>query len=306
MASIAFCLEHDEKFKKAFLCNFCGISFAGRIPKIHIAADDHKWGDLVIRGNDKSFVCVLEFKIGSKVEDHQDPNLPDFKYGKEICHDSNCGICKEKIFIVVTHDDKKKTIDQNMRDGVRYDWKSWTDFWNAMRHCDHERGLSSDLFDCLGDFGITVFRERQLRNPNMKLENSAFQALKVIQILQAVYCSLGYRQLRISDIDDSDPDEETWQTGVYVWNEERDELKSWFGYLGNKKNFESGRCEIHFYDASYNLEEIGQKLQKHGIEFSNEKDGENYTVFVKCPTTIQKSNLDWFESVYKAVGAIKL
>jgi hypothetical protein len=301
VAAIAFCLEHNEEFKKAFLCNFCEINLAGDNPKIHISADDHKWCDLMIKSDDSSFVCVLEFKIDSPVASKQNPNSNAFEYGMQIGSDPECQSRREKLYLVVTKDENVKPIEQKMVNGLQRDWKSWTDFWNATRHCDQERGLSADLFDCLGDFDITVFRERQLRN--MKLENSAFQAKMVIQVLQAVYRKLEHEQLKINDIVDHDPDQESWQTGVNVWNKERTTLKSWFGYLGKKQSPQSGHCEIWFYD---HLKEIRQQLQKRGIEFGDEKDGESNVVRVKCPLKSQTGNLEWFESVYKAVGAIEL
>src|SRR6266404_4820352 len=89
VAAIAFCLRHDEDFRESFLKEFCGLRAGLEATGIEIDADTRKFADLGVSSKDiDAFACVLEFKIRSDVQPHQNPELPQFEgedgYGKKI------------------------------------------------------------------------------------------------------------------------------------------------------------------------------------------------------------------------------
>jgi|GEM_PF-6101433 hypothetical protein len=306
VAAIAFCLKHDDEFKRAFLCGFCGIKLPAHIPKIRIAADDHKWGDLVVNADDCSFICVLEFKIDSKVKPKQNPNSQSFEYALQISKSQDCWNCGEKRFIVVTKDEAVQKVNPNCSEqhNIQCDWKSWTD----LNYVKATSNLASDLFDCLGDFGIQSFRERQLMN--MKLADSAPKALKVVQVLRAVYKLLGGR-LTIDKISDEGNEPDNWWIGVQVESKLTEKFTGWFGYQGSKgikSNTQPAHPAVWFYcnSPSSDPKKIRKLLYANGFKPELEKhEAPSRDIELKRSVDDERGDLEWFKSVYKAVGAIK-
>ena len=303
VAAIAFCLKHDDEFKRAFICDFCGIKLSADIPKLRIAADDHKWGDLVVNAYDDSFVCVLEFKIDSEVGPKQNPNSQVFDYALQISISPECRNCDERRFIVVTKDEAVQSIkpDCSERHNIQCDWKSWTD----LNYVKATSSLVSDLFDCLGDFGIQSFRERQLMN--MKLSNSAPSALKVVQVLRAVYKLLGGR-LTIDKISDEGNEPDNWWTGVQVDSKLTEAFTGWFGYQGSKSNTQLAHPAVWFYcnSPSSDPKKIRELLCANGFKPEPEKhEASTRDIELRRSLDDERGDLEWFKSVYNAVGAIK-
>ncbi len=266
VAAIAFCLKHDEDFAAKFLREFCGVSFQGPISSLIVDADTHKWADLMIRSDVNSFACVLEFKIESDVNAHQNPNCPEFGgnkgYGRLMSESLECRDHKTKRFVVVTGEKERETIqpDQKLQHGINCDWKSWAEL-SLIRPA---KSVTTDLFDSLGDLGIEDFREISLRK--MKLQKSAFGTLKVVQTLDHVHRALGNRPLRIAQIEDEDKSNDHWWTGVGVQGKDSLQREGWFGYEG-RKNLENatvpeeGHAAVWFYFYSDSLKrEADRKL----------------------------------------------
>ncbi len=305
VAAIAFCLRHDEMFRRHFLHKLCGFDKIEAETKVEVEADTHKWGDLVIKSKDTSFVCVLEFKIGSDVQPHQNPNSPDFKYGKCISQEYN--YCKKKCFIVLTKKEKLKDIkcDCRQRNDLQCSWKSWDD----INLIEPNSGMIKDLFESLGDIGIEIFRERQLKN--MNLTSLAMGSKKVTQALDSIYKNLFNKKLVIQRIDDEGGADDCWNTGVHIPQNLSADFEGWFGFEGikqaNQTVPESNCAVVYFYcHASQDKENRLIKLLKDkGFKTENVDSWDKATICNVVVRNYVGNDLSWFESVYRAVGAIK-
>jgi len=177
VAAVAFCIKHDEAFKRYFLDVVAKlppekISEVTPEPKLHT--------DLVLEGD--GHILVLEFKIDARLEEHQNPEEPAFwkekGYGTKIRETfrQQASGGKELRYIVIGRDfDTSRCESLQPRKGERLhcSWVSWRKLLIKGRI---ENKLEEDLYDCLGHLGARVFLHRHIKT-KPKYTNEAKQGM---------------------------------------------------------------------------------------------------------------------------------
>lgn len=179
VAAIAFCIKHNDEFKRHFLNVF------GKPPqqKIQVTLEPEHCADLVLEGD--GYVLVLEFKIDAPLEPHQNPEKPAFwnadGYGAKICE--NFAQARKDLRYVVIG----KEVEKCNRDGLECSSVPWRN----LLICDRpENNLEEDLYDCLGHLGAPGFLHRHMKNLELAA-SKAKQGMAVYGFLDHVLSQEG-------------------------------------------------------------------------------------------------------------------
>ena len=319
VAAVAFCLMHDKAFLKHFLDNVCRQKGDPDIEaSVSIEIEEKLWADLKITNG--AFTCVVEFKIGAKLEDHQNPTNPAFDklggYGYEL---------REKKINRYTVLGANESL--GLGDGVAQSGSppltkgeiicrecKWSVLSDGF-YCTNNR-LITDLLDCLGSLGVMVFKHRKTNN--MKIESDLTNAVNAFAILQSVSEKMGFLGKSCSIDGFTDQNGIAWfGMGVNKLPAERgnspnqrslqDKVQTpdkynylgWYGYRSN--NGIVGLC-AYFYCSEATSEQIKKELtNKSFLVKIDEPDGEIYSVIATAPS-YRSTDQDWFCSVFEAVG----
>jgi len=158
--------------------------------------------------------------------------------------------------------------------------------------------------------GVDIFRERQLKN--MKLTDFALGSKKVIHALELIYRRLFGKRLWVERMDDEGSADDCWSTGVYIPEDLSEQFEGWYGFEGKKQAGQpiprSGCAVVYFYchDSPKKESDLKTRLKKKGFKTEKVDSWDKATLRNVVVRNYEgEKELSWFESVYKAVGAIK-
>jgi len=180
---VAFALDHDDWFRRRFLKAICGLDGEPAVEKWTILVEPENWGDLVLKNEALSEFIVVEFKVDSDLQLHQNPEHKEFwseaasgatnGYGWEIPQHAQ-GF-KTLRYITV---EKALSWRKAARSPARLMCipRTWRDM--AGEAPDKDSHLEAQVYDCMGRFGVASLGSRRLSN--MKKTNDVMDAITIL------------------------------------------------------------------------------------------------------------------------------
>lgn len=293
VAMLGFALKYDLVFRQSFLQTICECPDVEDPAAFDIEIEVAKCGDLVLVRNKSLGAYALEFKVGAKLQEHnQSPKNPDFftmGYGAGI--KSRYGVAST--YIVVQNE---RADFSNLGNSVpRCLAKSWHDVYS----CQYNNPIILDLFKSFGALGIADFIH--MNTKHLKLGSTALYALKLYELLQAVAAKMEFKKSWIDaelephgksgyiglDFSSSSPD----------WIQLIHPVKSlgWFGYSDSE---EGARLDMWFYCGSAAVaKEIQKRLEKRFPNARTSIDPKN-NVCISLDAEKSTDDQEWFVLVF--------
>lgn len=214
-AAVGLCLKHSPDFRQQFWRTICrSDSDPVSTPDLTMEVEPADWADLRLvaeRGLPHRTVWVIEFKLTADLDDKQNPESDVFArpgegYGALLSSHEGRGDADLRYVVLGSN---------SLPTGSGF-IKSLGIAWQARRWCDllpgmgHEDGLTTDLFDCLGQLGIPAFRMKEIATHRVEGFGHAAQAWDVLLALAAHYCQ------NAKQIEANRPAPEHFNIGMYL------------------------------------------------------------------------------------------
>ena len=315
---IGFALGHDVEFRAHFLEKVCGFRDLSRVSDWEILVEPEDWGDLVLKHiASKSFI-VTEFKIGANLEGHQNPSEPLFAlpsrdgqragYGWEI---NQIAARENWIRLKYLTVEKKASWSKARKENNNLNCVpvEWREFLRA--DVSQESKLETELYDCLSNFGVSVFVSRTRRMKEMKLANPATQPLAILIGVLGKF-GVSFRNKLLNDVNTEafgfNIDPKDFPNIARIVEPDIKNSAGWFGYESNAP--QGPRLSVWFYCyidagiksikpvAKARIEDALRKVGFKDSEFRN--DGSSINVF--CKAEDSTGDMDWFTKVLTALN----
>ena len=295
VAAIAFCLEHDNRFKARFLRAIGGPPPAS-ISKISV--EPEHWGDLVLEGS--RHVLVLEFKLGALLQDHQSPEARIFSvkgYGRQIR--KRFGKSGKKLRYLVIGNRKNL---RRRRTQISCAAVPWHKLYKLLVLQGEESQIETDLYDCLGILGVPVFLYRHMKNPT--LNDDAKSAMTICGFLEHVLDTEGLQP----GGSESGPE----CHGLNIPRAQNDKLANavqpkgrllgWIGYESVDEG-KSPYLSVWFYSTPKAAARFRRRLiAALGSEPVKSLESDESTIIVRSAGDKSKDDAKWFSKVLKAAA----
>jgi hypothetical protein len=321
VASVAFCLQHDDEFRNHFFTRICRLAGDPQLEQWNVDVEPHAWGDLIIRNKPKQghFVYAVECKIGAFLEDHQNPDEDAFckkgGYGRVLAAAEKGAVLR---YVVLGYREPLNAVPTRLSEvGIHVDQR----YWSAIVNDYNPTGITLDLFDSLGRLDIPEFGYRY--TDNMKIDSKAIESAKSGQIITHASKRLGFL-LGYLDLDAWYENENQWCFGYVVKklpptqgksenqrklmkllkaSTDDDEL-AWLGYEADSAK--GRKLSVYFYSRDSGAI-YSQLLAKFPETKSNGREDSNiFEVVVSTNDHKEPCDRDWFISVFEAVGLKEL
>jgi hypothetical protein len=306
VAAIAFCLEHDECFRKHFFEKVCRQN--GDLPENNASSqiEEINWADLTIINEGRTY--VVEFKIHASLEPKQDPDGTKFfepdGYGLEM---QNHGISR---YTVLGCERKLNLGNATQKGKIICRECAWSILDNGLKLSK----LTKDLFDCLGSLGVSHFKLMKIKNIRVKPElNEAINAFVVIDAINNALNNVR------GEYDASHDSDNNWWLGFNISRTGNSENKSlanitgaeeWFaGWFGFQCDPDIGpqRAVWLYCLNETKAEEVCQR-----VKFENsfdkckkrQRDGSKsgFDVIITSPFSQESADGEWFLEVFRKIG----
>lgn len=315
-AAIAFAWKHDKKFREHFfrtVCQFPGDPDLTADAEIQI--EPERWADLLIvnRTSRGRIVHAVECKVGARLGNFQNPAHPDFSkpagYGAMMLA-SDGGKKTSFRFVVLGCPSRLRIADCTANRSVLAQQRDWTHLATELP----KTAICRDLVISLGKIGISAFPSSDLNAMNT---NTSLKGLgEAIRTLDEVERRLdwhgGRHQKRGFAVEEG-----KWFLGVDLYSNKSFNSKrlaelvrpprrwvAWFGYEGPESVVPT--LSVWLYPKSANCQKnvahrLSGRTQKWKID-ECPKEGSYYAVAVTANTRETKCHLNWFCSVFEALG----
>ncbi len=307
VASVAFTLKHDKGFRAHFFREICGIEGRAWQATAIIEVQAHPHSDLVIKhkGSSTTSVTVIEFKVGAKLEDYQNPKyktafFANDGYGAQIIHDYR--EFSRKHYVVLSG---SVTFKSGERSGLSYASRKWE---NLIGKDESMGGLWTDLCDSLSELGVDAFRFHKFKD--MKNAQYTRYAVEMHETLSAVASDLKLRNSGESIREEGDS---AWY-GRYIPAglakftrlESLVKPKQQLGWFGFQCGPSTGDRAFNFYCSSKESAKetfafIGECVRNGPAGETVIDDTENTVYFQDGKSETETGDRAWFESVFEAV-----
>ena len=296
VAAIAFCYQHDPRFREFFLKVVANLK-ENEIETINV--EPERWGDLVLEG--KRDVVVLEFKLQAPLGERQDPNSKGrlftvSGYGSDIIN--KYGKTGKRLCYVIIG----KDVPAGQKDNLKYHAIPWSKF---LRRTGRESGLERDLFDCLGVLGAPIFLSRHMKKKALTKEASG--ALEVYQLLEravgnirtgAATSGSDHVGLDLSSAGGTPKSQHKILKDVV---DPRGRSLGWIGYEP-REEFEQQLClSVWFYCSQKGKKSVKKGLRKFQAEKRWKIVEDGSSIGLLQPATSERDHEKWIGDVLKAV-----
>ena len=327
VAAIAFCALHDPGFRRRYIEAICrelpGINVAGRVDTMTIEVEPHAWSDLLLR--DEQSVIVVEHKIGASLKPHQDPDQVQFlsEKGEPVGYGARLKAqhpSKQLGYVVLGKEFKARVVGGKI-------FCASTSWENLLPASKKETSLERDLFDCLGNFGVSSFN---LRHIGHEIMNKAFikqaaESARMFEVLHNVCTTAGLKPGKISYGNDTSysPDEFCFGLPIQKGRSDSPTTKQgrlsalvsptgkdigWFGYEKYKEpnwqpkpGEEEGITTVLLYCGD---KKAKQKILAKSKRFDarSTTDREDFTVRLVKPVKASHGDREWFLEVFNVLS----
>jgi hypothetical protein len=293
VAMVAFALEHDHDFCRAFCQNVCEIEFMGDIPAVTLEVEVDGMGDLGVQiGNHWFFV---EFKVEAPLDLKQDPTKEEFRrfggYGRNI--EDRYG--RSGTYIL---------LQQRWKDlhGKESEPRCLSKTWGHVRACYDNSTLVIDLFKSLGSLKVDEFI--YMNTANLNLGKSALDACKLENLLDAVEFQAFQRKSKTRA--ELQPGASEGAIGRYFRSNDArwatllqspDRHLGWFGYENEDLSIwlDCGDKE--------KAEKLAHSLSAKFGETAVVKRESDLNVSIKLPAQKSSGDQEWFLDVFQHILA---
>jgi hypothetical protein len=327
-AAIGFCLKHSPEFQDRFWHKVCRTEMDGQIaPLLNVEVEPVHWADLRLTAETKEgrFAWVVECKAGAPLEQKQNPGFPEFAtpgigYGKlfeqeEKRHKNSSQL--RYIVLGATEDFNDSNDCHGLNIAVQK--KQWSD----VASIDASNTLVADLFDSLGEIGISFFRMKEIQPIHV---TSGFgPAAEAWEVVNALFDICGFRRsdFRISA---DRPAPKHFNIGAYlrrppsqkeisrrhkellnVLNPPGDDL-AWMGYESGPTIPNGFRRSVWLYcrdeeSANYIAKKMSGAISDAvtSVQREYEREGD-WCAIIGAGADSTTRDLDWFQKVLETVG----
>lgn len=263
VGAVGFVLDHDLGFRSHFLQQICQFQSLPKPAAWEVLVEPHNWADLMLTHRTSSRLVVVEFKIGSKLKDHQDPTKPEFHwsttkagcpgYGWEIKHFSDHEHLTNRRYVTVQKSASKNTkCRQKELSCIAREW----------RHLLHsnatdESDLEACLYDSFRHLGVYSFIGRKMSGKKLAAHATEPMAL-LIGVLQEFDIEFRQKQadanpeaLGITMFDKDFP-------GTRALVKPEGKKVGWFGYESTPAG---PRLSVWLYSRAATLRQVQQRME---------------------------------------------
>lgn len=320
VAAVAFCLEHDEPFRKHFWERVCKQDGDPELKNdIQIGIEDKNWSDLKLTSGD--CVCTVEFKVGAPLERKQDPNHNEEfwgigGYGGEMLFNRVgryriIGKCLGLGRATHKRPPSQFTADLRFSEispgaGIYCGERLWRDLSDGLQPSN----LVKNLFDSLGMLGILDFKLMETKKIEVIPELNDASAAKALVVIQDVKTAFGLT----GECESWAETDNSWSLGSRIDKASSDNKqhlvsltgnKSSFGWLGFE-NLEKGpKRYVWIYCAD---KAKAEQAEGHFANFapeavmSLEDGGEGSWNLIITDPKSAGSDYEWFAKVFRKLG----
>lgn len=290
---IGFALEHDRLFRRHFLASVCGLKELSKVGGWEILVEPDNWGDLILQHKATRTFQVVEFKIGSALERHQNPSMPQFSLPGKNGRCAGYGLEMEQIrkrenwkrFRYVTIE-RRKSWHTARKQTPGHKWTSaeWRQF--LRRDVTGESKIERDVYDCLARFGVGIFVAWRMNN--MKLGANATKPLAIL--IGALEESTKSR----AEFKPSLLDAGSEWLGINI--RKKNKVVAWFGYEANPPK--DSRLSLWLYKVDKPVKSsLPKPLRMAGTFQQNGSD-----IGVYCKAEDSTGDKEWFVNVLSALN----
>jgi hypothetical protein len=309
---IGLALSLDREFRAHFLHNICELKDWAAADGWEVLVEPGNWGDLVLEHRVSSSLVVAEFKIDSRLNEHQNPSKRQFTlppragrcagYGWEIVKNAQREKWTNLRYLTVEKRASWSRIREEHCD-LRCIHGEWRQF--LRKDVSEESRLETEVYDCLAQFGVPVFTWRRMRH--MKLAAHATEPLALlIGVLARFGADFRPKLLDVgqtgADLGVNIPVKDFPNIARVV--EPDGDIAGWFGYQSNPPG---PRLSVEFYCYSPAGIKAGPRdriqaaLRKAG--FQEDEFGDNgYCVVVSRKAEDSAGDAEWFTGVLNALN----
>ncbi len=167
-AAVAFCLKHDPSFRRSFVKVVTGVELSTTEAKnLRVEVEPFRTADLLLKIGAR-FLAVVEFKIGCKLQPHQDPASPAFGaetgYGRWLRqHSGEAGIESASFTVLDQSESKIRPCAETRKLKIAVRHLHWEELL-AIPHNEQSNLLISDLYETLSSLGVRAMQYEQTNN----------------------------------------------------------------------------------------------------------------------------------------------
>jgi len=313
VAVLAFCLRHDENFRKHFWEKVCRVpDDPEQMPPINadgIAIEPPEWADLSLTSDDRKsrFMWVIEAKAGAPLQPKQNPAKPEFLaengYGALLtAHETTSGT--KLRYIVLGANEPLGISDGQTRLGISVQQRTWACLLEGMSR----EGIVKDLIDTFAQLRIGEFYMEKAKK--IVVTGGIQDAVKASIVLVAICEHFGIGQARRHLQSDSfedgsggfgyfvkQPPEKATEKYLKLQEATRTSgwCLAWFGYEFNTAG-ETNRAVWFYLDSEKKQVSLKEKLRKQFPSAELKRD-EAYCAYVSSPLNQSPNDFAWFQSV---------
>src|SRR6266487_2738883 len=323
VAALAFCLKHDEGFRKHFWEKVCRVpDDPVEMPPVtehDISIEPPEWADLSLVSNDgvHRFMWVVEAKAGAELQDKQNPNKADFKkaglgYGALFAA-SEAEQGTRMRYIVLGANEPLGICDGQETLGITVQERSWD--W--LRDGVTRTGIVKDLIDTLAELEIGQFYMDKAKQivvtRGLAGIGDAWTVLKAVCDWLGVHKTKQYFQGQPTEVGGSElwvyckkPDARSklspihsrlWQvTGAKGW------CSAAIGYVSDQTD--GIKRSIWLYCGTVQRRDaLVKKLETSKLlPYVSARSDSAPCAVVEAPASESPKDFEWFKSVFDAVG----
>jgi len=320
VAALAFCLRHDEGFRKHFWEKVCRVPDDPEMPLItadDIGVEPPRWADLSLTSHNRRFKWVIEVKAGALLEPKQDPTKREFEmegdgYGA-LFRKAEANLSTRMRYIVLGANPPPEIPVGLKKLGISVQQRKWADLLKDIKR----KGIVKDLIDTFAELRIGEF---YMEKAKAIIVDSGLSGVgKAYQVLEAVCEQLDIRwTCRLFGAEAKDEEEVAGDVGIYLRNKGRPSkmhLKlqnvtrkdrwclGWFGYTYDPKDRVTRQVEFYLNDKGPQKvlqRRLKSKFPKARLEQWPDGQGrDEYAVIVTSCSGRSPKDFDWFESVFR-------
>lgn len=322
VAAVGFCLKHDEAFAAHFWQKVCRLPADPEdVPSLYVEVEAEHWADLRITAKTPrwSLVCVVECKAGAPLDRKQNPERPEFNepgvgYGWFVNRSAKESGVEHRYVILGANESVNVPNDYpESHNELRVCQRGW----RCLAETVPGGSLTADLFDSLGQLGISSFRMKSASQVQVRAGfGAAADAWEVLAVLGSPdMCGFRPSHWRIVGENPSPghfnlgaylkrPPEKRETSNLHIelskmLNPPGDEIV-WIGYeTGPSVKPDGFRRSIWFYCAdSASAKSMLRRLEKEFSDCYSFTD-ENCAVLSTAKGNVK--DLEWFESKLNSV-----
>jgi hypothetical protein len=309
VAAIAFCAEHNGKFKKHFIANVWKHAFKSNLPErssnFSIDVEPRLCADLVFTSPTR--ILVIEHKIDADLQPHQDPRNNAFidplgtpkGYGVQLSEEKRKSgkyvfyavLGKARHAFAIT---KVNSVECGFVE------------WSQLRQSPKSEGpLTCDLYDCLGFLGVSDYALRSMKK-NEKLGRFADKAALTYEMLRDVCDKAGLKAGKMGAGDTG------WAANDYSFGipifagasgrltKLMDSSERKIGWIGYEKRTDEKEAALIIYlhcGSEAGRKDTLRKLRKlRGVR----NDGND--IVITCPVSASTGDREWFSKILRQLA----